>query len=108
MEGTLDSGTLVIREVRASSLAEQAGLQPGDAIVRVNNTSLPARFTIDIDAEGQKKAELRKKLEPWFTAVTWAKGKEPVRLTVKRPGVKGDLTVTVTPALVTTYVTQDR
>lgn len=105
---TFDAGTLVIREVRAGSPAEQAGLRSGDAIVRVNDKSLPPRFAVDTAVDWRKRADLRKRLEPWLKAVTWAKGKEPVRLTVKRPGVKGDLTVTVTPASVTTYVTQDR
>jgi len=101
---TFDSGTLVIREVQAGSPAEQAGLKPGDTIVKVKNASLPARFTIDKYAGAEKKIEPMKKLDPWFTAVTWAKWKEPVRLTVKRPGVKDDLTVTVTSVLVTVYV----
>ncbi len=101
---TFDPGTLVIREVRAGSPAEQAGLQPGDAIVRANDKSLPARFAVD----WKKKADLSRRLEPWLNAVTWTRGKDPVRLTVKRPGVKGELTVTVTPESVTTYVTQNR
>ncbi|MDI6870549.1 MAG: PDZ domain-containing protein [Bacillota bacterium] len=97
---TFERETLVIREVQVGSPAEQAGLQPGDTIVKVNDTSLPARFTMNWK-------DLAKKLQPWFAAVAEAKGKSPVKLTVKRPGVKGNLPVTVTPVLVTTYVTYD-
>lgn len=105
---TFDPGTMVIREVQTGSPAEQAGLRPGDTILKVNNAGLPARFTADVGADAKKKDEVKEKLKPWFTAVVWAGGKEPVKLTVKRPGVKEDLTVTVTPVLMTTYVTKDQ
>lgn len=98
---TFDPGTLVIREVLPGSPAEQAGLQPGDTIIKVNGVGIPARF-------GLTSQELQKKLRPYLSGITWLKEKGyQVKLTVKRPGVKGDLPVTAMPVPVTTYLTSN-